>query len=93
LTLIDIKLQKNTRNNEKNSLEPICDKIILHLLEQKYVKSEILKSEMWELYSVIQNVRKYLQNKSNGLYATSMLIQLEEQRCIYKIKNIVRQIK
>jgi hypothetical protein len=78
---------------KKNSLEPICDKIILHLLEQKYIKSEILKSEMWELYSVIQNVRKYLQNKSNGLYATSMLIQLEEQRCIYKIKNIVRQIK
>jgi hypothetical protein len=43
---------------------------------------------------MIQSIGGYIYKiNQTELHATSILIQLEEQRCIYKIKNIVRQIK
>jgi hypothetical protein len=38
---------------KKNSLEPTYDEIILHLLEQKYIKSEIQRVKCGSYISVI----------------------------------------
>jgi hypothetical protein len=35
---------------ENNSLEQIYEEIILHLLEQSFIKSENQESNLWELY-------------------------------------------